>query len=336
MFFCNRNSRILRATAVSVLFVLVAAMLSFAADPSGLTWKKLKPTKGLPARAAFASAYDPISKKIVVFGGNNNQADLNDTYTFDGKTWAKIETSVAPPARTAATMAYDRKIHNLVLFGGSAGFARLNDTWLWDGASSTWTQAKPKTVPPGAVAPILFTDPANGHVDMFGGNRGQFYSRDTFQWTGKNWKLLKLDETKSPYPRMASIIAEDPIRKNVVLFGGISDNWVVQNTWTWDGTAWTEQNPATQPPPLYYTSGGFDPLLKQIVVFGGGSAAVDQNTTWAWDGSDWTLLSPSKSPAARERSGTIWDPTSRQFLVFGGDVFNTTRYFGDTWALTGK
>jgi hypothetical protein len=336
MFFGNRNSQILRATVVSALFVLATTLLSFGADPSALTWKKLTLTKGLPPRAAFASAYDPISKKIVVFGGNNNQTDLNDTYTFDGKTWAKVKTSVAPPARETAMMAYDRKIHKLVLFGGSSGFARLNDTWLWDGVSSTWTQANPKTVPAGAAGPILFTDPANGHVDMFGGNRGRFYSRDTFQWTGKNWKLLNLDETKSPYPRMASVVAQDPIRKNVVLFGGISDNWIVQNTWTWDGTDWTEQNPVTQPPPLYYTSGGFDPLLKEVVVFGGGSMGEDQNTTWAWDGTNWTQLSPSKNPAVREQLGTVWDPANRQFLIFDGDVFNTNKYFGDTWALTGK
>jgi hypothetical protein len=336
MFFGNHNSPILRATAVSALFVLATTMLSFAADPSALTWKKLKPANVLPPRAAFASAYDPISKKIVVFGGNNNQTNLNETYTFDGKTWTKVKTSVAPAARETAMMAYDRKTHKLVLFGGSSGLVRLNDTWLWDGASSTWTQAKPKTVPPGAVAPILFTDPANGHVDMFGGNRGQFYSRDTFQWTGKNWKLLNLDETKSPYPRMASVIAQDPIRKNVVLFGGISDNWVMQNTWTWDGTSWTEKNPANQPPPLYYTTGGFDPVLKEVVVFGGGSSAVDSNATWAWNGSDWTQLSPLKSPAARERFGTVWDPINRRFLVFDGWVFNTSKFFGDVWALTGN
>jgi hypothetical protein len=47
-------------------------------------------------------------------------------------------------------MAYDRKIRKRVLFGGVSGFVLLSDTWLWDGASSTWTQAHPKTIPPGA------------------------------------------------------------------------------------------------------------------------------------------------------------------------------------------
>jgi hypothetical protein len=76
--------------------------------------------------------------------------------------------------------------------------------------------------------------------------------------------------------------------------------------------------------------------LKEVVVFGGGTGGQDQNTTWAWDGSNWTQLSPAKSPAGRERFGTVWDPTSRQFLVFDGYIFNTSTYFGDTWALTGN
>jgi hypothetical protein len=87
---------------------------------------------------------------------------------------------------------------------------------------------------------------------------------------------------------------------------------------------------------LYFTTGGFDPLLKEVVVFGGGSAGVDQNGTWAWNGTDWTQLSPTTSPAAREEFGTVWDPARRQFLIFDGNVFNSNRYYGDMWKLTGK
>ena len=91
---------------------------------------------------------------------------------------------------------------------------------------------------------------------MFGGYQGQFFSRSMYQWTGTNWK--QLNPTTTPYPRAGSVVAYDPIRKNIVLFGGLSDLWVMRNTWTWDGTDWTQQNPTTQPPPLYFTSGGFD------------------------------------------------------------------------------
>jgi hypothetical protein len=107
------------------------ARRSFACSRSfALTWEKLAPTRSLPLRASFASAYDPISKKVVIFGGFNASNSLNETRTFDGTTWVQVKTSVAPSVRTAASMAYEQKIQKLVLFGGASGFTVLGDTWL--------------------------------------------------------------------------------------------------------------------------------------------------------------------------------------------------------------
>jgi hypothetical protein len=76
--------------------------------------------------------------------------------------------------------------------------------------------------------------------------------------------------------------------------------------------------------------------LKEVVVFGGGSVGADQNKTWSWDGTNWTQLSPAKHPSIRggwERCGI---QRNHQFLIFGGNVFNTTKFYGDTWTLIGK
>ena len=294
-------------------------------------WTQLNPLTPFPARAAFASAYDPISKKVIVFGGTDEVNQFDDTWTFDGTTWTQISTSVTPGARADATMAFDVKTRKLVMFGGYRGFLFLNDTWLWDGATMTWTQAQPTTVPTGATNPSLFTDPMNGHVDLFGGYQGRFYSRSMYQWTGSDWLLLNPSTT--PYPRAGAVATLDYARRNVVMFGGISDNWITQNTWTWDGKNWTEQQPANQPPPLYFTIGGYDPVAHVVVVFGGGSEGVDQSTTWTWDGSNWHQRFPPSSPPARELFGTVWYPPAGELLVFGGDLFSTNAVYGDTWSL---
>jgi hypothetical protein len=76
--------------------------------------------------------------------------------------------------------------------------------------------------------------------------------------------------------------------------------------------------------------------LKEVVVFGGGSVGADNSETWAWDGTDWMQLQPAKHPTIREGLGTVWAPSSRQFLVFGGYIFNTNKFYGGTWKLTGK
>ena len=334
----NYNSVLTRAVIVAALFVLATSALSFAAAPAAFTWTQLQPATAFPARADFSAAYDPVSKKVIAFGGYdaNGQA-YADTWIFDGNTWQQITTTTAPSARFGAAMAYDRKIRKLVLFGGASGFSLHNDTWLFDGATMQWTQAETQSAPPPAVHAMAFTDPHYGHADIYGGRGRQFYSRSTYRWTGTDWMVATTTGNiyDSPYPRAGGVSALDPVHKSVVIFGGISDDWVTGNTWSWEDQ-WTRQNPSNQPDTLYLTSGAFDPRLGQVVVFGGGSGGVDEDGTWTWNGSDWTLLAPLASPPAREQFGTIWDPATHQFLIFGGMNFDSGEFFGDTWELSGK
>jgi N-acetylneuraminic acid mutarotase len=124
-----------------------------------LAWEQLTPATNLPGRAFFASAFDPVSDKIVVFGGTDASGQqLDETWTYDGNTWTQVATNGSPGPRAAAAMAYDRKTQQLVMFGGFVGFTILNDTWVFDGASSTWKQASPHHAPVGATNAMLFTD----------------------------------------------------------------------------------------------------------------------------------------------------------------------------------
>jgi len=329
----KRTSRFIFCAMVASVMTTSLAVAGDA--PPVLSWEELTPATNLPARSFFASAYDAVSGKIVVFGGlDSTGQQLDETWTFDGNSWSQVETTVSPGPRAAAGMAYDRQTQKLILFGGFVGSTLLDDTWTWDGATSSWTQATPHHIPTGATNPMLFTDPRNGHADMFGGYQGLFYSRSMWRWLGTDWHLLT--PVTTPYPRSGAVTVLDPARKRVVLFGGISDNWIVQNTWTWDGIDWTLENPKTQPPPLYFTSGGYDVSLGKIIVFGGGSQGIDQNTTWAWNGNNWAKVFTSNTPGAREGFATIWYPPLHQFLIFDGDVFNSDRFFSDLWSLSAE
>ena len=228
----QRTSHVLRVAGVLSLFAFATTVCSFAADPATLTWTQLQPATSFPARAGFATAYDPVSKKVIVFGGYDaNGALYNETWMFNGSTWKKANAgNTVPIGRLGPSMAYDRRIKKIVMFGGSAGLTHLNDTWLFDGATLKWTLMHPTNTPPGASNAMLFTDPLNGHVDMFGGRRNQFYSRDTYQWSGTDWKLL--NPTNSPFPRSGGVAVLDQAGKNVLVFGGFSDSWVTQNTWS--------------------------------------------------------------------------------------------------------
>jgi hypothetical protein len=312
--------------ALSSLAAMLAASAALAGDAPSVTWRQLAPTNTPPPRGYMAMIYDGASHKTVMFGGYAGSY-LNDTWTFDGTTWSRVNTPVAPPGRSSAQMAYDRRIHKVVLFGGYNG-RDLGDTWLWDGSTSTWTQATPAHSPGNLTGPIVFTDP-NGHVDEFGGYDGNFYQLTMWQWNGVDW--VKLQPPTVPYARAFTSAATDFFRGEVVTFGGLADVNPV-NTWTFDGTTWTQQSPTTQPNWVYSSSSSFDPNLHAVVLFGGGSGAIEQDTTWAWNGSNWFQVLPAQSPAAREGAGMTYDKTINQVLLFGGQ--GASSVLGDTWALS--
>jgi hypothetical protein len=262
----------------AVAFSVISPAFVSKAEAQSVTWKRVFPTKSPSVRAGSAIAYDPVSKKTVIFGGLTATRYLNETWTFDGTTWTHLKTPVAPPARVEASMAFDRVTRKLVLFGGYNGSHFLGDTWLWDGATSRWTQAHPASSPTAVTGPMLFTDPKDGHADQFGGFDGRFYQLITWRWTGTTW--AQLHPTNTPGARSIAVAALDSARKNVVLFGGLGDVRT-DNTWIWDGTNWTQQSPTVQPPTRYGTGSAFDPKLQMVVVFGGAVGGTDQNETWA-------------------------------------------------------
>src|SRR5689334_8423326 len=183
----RRSSRFFRSfiTPGCCCIVLAVASRTSAAP----TWTQLLPETSPRARSYLAMTYDPVSKKIIMFGGFEGNGYLNDTWAFDGNAWTHLRTQVAPPARAAAQMAYDVVSQRVVLFGGFNGHNYLGDTWLFDGATSHWTRARPAHSPKAVTSPMLFTDP-NGHVDVYGGYDGHFYQYSMWQWMGTDWHQL--------------------------------------------------------------------------------------------------------------------------------------------------
>lgn len=314
-----------RVLAHLVVLVAICAAAVSATGQSSLAWQQVKPQRTLTPRAYFASAYDPVSGDVVLFGGYNNYGQLDETWVYDGQNWEHKVEYVHPSARASASMAYDAKTHKIVMFGGYNGHGYLNDTWLWDGKTRTWTQAFPTRVPPAVGGPMLFSDPVNGRVDMFGGFDGNFFQDTTWRWNGANWSRVWTANIASA--RGWAVTATNPVDHTTVIFGGVGD--VRPDTWTFDGKNWTEQSFAGEPPYFSGSSGYFDPQLQQIVVLG-----ADTNQTWSWDGSAWNPLTTTSAPLARDGMGTVWDATSGQFLVFGG--VSAKGLMADTWMLVSQ
>lgn len=327
----SNRSRILAAVFALVFVIAIIAVPPCATAAPNVSWTQLTPATSPAARAYPSMAYDPVSKKIILFGGFSAKGYLNDTWTFDGTTWTKLTTSSAPPVRTNASMTFDKGSRKLIMFGGYNGSNYLGDTWTFDGSTSTWTNANPTTAPKAVTGPMLFPDPVNGHADVYGGFDGMFYQATTYQWSGTNW--VNLNTPTSAYARSIAVVATDNATKTTVLFDGLGD-LNPYNTWTFDGTTWTLQSPTTLPPSRYGAPGVYDPAYKAVLTFGGGEGGVDTLTdTWAWTtAGNWVQLTPGQSPPAREGYGMAWDPAIGHTVIFGGQ--SGASFLGDTWELT--
>jgi len=317
--------RVLRSSALALAIVLMATLTALAQPAS--KWVKLKPANSPSARAAAAMAYDPVSQRIVLFGGFGTTSYFDETWTFDGTTWTLVPTSVAPPARAAAGIAYDSWLKKLVLFGGFANDQYMGDTWVWDGASSTWTEIQTTKGTHPETLPMVFPDPLSGRVDYYGGYDGQFYSLTTWRFRAGDWHNVQPAEF--PSARAAAVYGTNPEIKQSFVFGGLADVNPV-NMWTFDGKTWTQQFPGNPMGYRFLTGSAYDPRFHGVLVFGG-FAGDDVNETWLWDGTNWTQLTPRQSPSARESMGMAFDEAHQVTVVFGG--LKRGHVLGDTWVL---
>jgi hypothetical protein len=141
-----------------------------------------------------------------------------------------------------------------------------------------------------------------------------------------------------PSARNRAAMVYDEARGRVVLFGGGGPNGQLGDTWTWDGTTWTQLQPATSPSPRSAASLAYDRAHGRVVLFGGvtpvaGGGLKHYGDTWSWDGVTWTQLQPATSPPARQLGNMAWDPTGRQVVLYGG---HNGAPMGDTWTWDGS
>jgi subtilase family serine protease len=285
--------------------------------------------------------YDPARGRVVLFGGQDATGNfLGDTWEWDTATatWTDLTPpgGPSPRARSAFGMAYDRARARTVIYGGyiarnpndpfDVGIA--GDTWEWDGQTWTHVATADGFIFVGLWGPELAYDPNLGRVILFG---GQTYFAEnnalTYAFDGVGWSVVA---TTGPTGRTRHAMATDLGRSRVVLFGGAIysggafPDTATQDTWEWDGAAWTEVTPAGPRPPArtgaaltYAASRGAVQLFGgNPTASAGGFAAPTLQDTWEWDGTFWT--SHAGSPSARW-SAMAFDESASRTVLFGGN-----------------
>ena len=121
-----------------------------------------------------------------------------------------------------------------------------------------------------------------------------------------------------PSPRSGAAMAYDPQTQTTILFGGDDEGRTLDDTWSWNGSSWTELHPATSPIALAGAMLAYDPESRWLVLAGGTTEAPggnpDNTSTWTWNGSTWRL-EPSGGVEAPAGSVLASDPATEQVIL---------------------
>lgn len=95
-----------------------------------------------PGRARSQMVFDPLRRKIVLFGGDGLDRTLSDTWLYDCATrvWEQRFPARVPAPRAGHTLAWLPKAGTIVLAGGYSRVPLAQEIWTYDTAANAWTR----------------------------------------------------------------------------------------------------------------------------------------------------------------------------------------------------
>jgi N-acetylneuraminic acid mutarotase len=268
-------------------------------DFASNAWSQLSPSGSPPARESAALAYDPGTKRIILFGGFSEDAlaDLDDTWALDpeNNTWTELNPSPSPSKRAFQLMIDDPQTGKLLGFGGDAGNWEVQ-TWAYDPKGNLWAEISPSG-PPERIGAAMAYDSQSDQVILFGGTSANTMD-DTWAYDVRANSWTKLKPPSSPPGRFGASMVLLPGPNQALLFGGTQGfGDVFGDTWLYDfgSTSWTELNLSSSPPGRTGQAMAYDPRAGQVVLFGGTTPDDDLfGDTW--------VCTPSATSSALHRA----------------------------------
>ncbi|MGI0053095.1 MAG: PKD domain-containing protein [Thermoplasmata archaeon] len=187
---------------------------------------------------------------------------------------------------------------------------------------------------PGDLSQAASTwDPALGGLLLFGGaNNGVGIDNGT--WLNRNGTWIELHPAHSPPASVGASLAYDDRDGYAVLFGGALNTTpeFPSETWTFNGSDWTELSPAMSPGGRAFASMAYDSMDQEVVLFGGYAGGCPFNDTWTFSGGDWTQV-PGNGPGGRNLGSLSYDSQEGGAILFGGagGCSGEPPTYSDTW-----
>ena len=287
---------------------------TWALDCAEGQWKKLDTAgKQPPPRMCSRLVYDSGNRVMAVFGGDNQQAYLGDTWIFDPAkdTWKELHPKVSPPSRAGHFSVFDLA-SGMVIIGGGYNHENLSDMWGLDIASGEW-KALAGEVPQGwYIAADI--DPVNRQILLTASSEhpdndlycNEIYSvRKTYLY-----KIADKDLIKENQP--TDNVTESPLLKRPLeqaLAGAHPDSIrkaaQIERIANMPVNQWVKlEQPGRDAPIRTWGSIAFDTDRGRIINWGGGHCGYGGNDYDFYDVEQNTWISRPEIPEYPERA---WD-----------------------------
>ncbi len=296
------------------------------------TWFVAPPFTQPSPRMAASVAYDPLRKRVVMFGGDQFCIPCsdhnNETWEWDGRQFHEID-GVRPIPQSGTAMIYNAESRSVMMLATSLelaesqnttdGFGTLDRLFAYNGTD--WSEVPAPDHPVVRNTSLVF-DGVNNFVMSFGGRDEQTggTSQVLRAWT-PDFGWFEFDGGNGPVSRLSgTMMAYDPIRQRTIVFGGKDDfRTPLDDIWEWDGGGWIpfdQRGPSAR----FGHTVFYNPDARQISVYGNASNAANVEDLWDWDGDKWTqrAVDAASAPLPHYKQAVAYDSARHQIFTFGG------------------
>jgi hypothetical protein len=208
--------------------------------PATNTWTDLKHEVQPPARANSALVYDPVHRRVVLFGGDRLNELVADTWTFDGTKWEQHKPAISPSPRAGHAMLWLPKAQKVLLLGGY-GYTSTTEyygdltralpfeAWTYDVSADRWELVR-------RIEPVKKGTPPTGPTSP-----GKFFLQAAVD---EDDHVAVLDANRELWTWSPTSFAADPTATAV---HGVKPGTIARRTGSYDPAWYAEGVPAADP-----------------------------------------------------------------------------------------
>ncbi len=235
----------------------------------------------------------------------------------------------SPSPRLGMAAAANLYTGEILFVGGAFGTQLYAESWILDG--NKWRLVS-LGLPTARWRPSVAFNPLTAKFIVFGGGNRSSLFADTWILDGSAWSQIPAT-AQGPVGRTGAGLAFDPVRGRILMQGGegtAGGSGRMSDTWSWDGSSWTQLSPSTVPTAAAGTM-ATDWAHRRIIFVTNGNHSSFFHMTWAWDGANWSkVVTPTAIPT-QIHGGIVYDSLRDRVVLVAGCGWKNYELTASDW-----